>query len=156
MSDHSAAMIHMIQTTYPDVLAQIRAYNATIGNENIFHGGFKNASQIEDVITPSYKMLIGQNMSMYKPASKSNMPSMIELKEIFNPNNLDIPQLSDAYLQTLNLGELSIKEGIKSVKGKMGGKRQKRSSKNRTRSQKQKTRRRHVYRSKKTHRRRRR
>ena len=51
VSDHSTAMIQMIQTTYSDVLAQIRAYNATIGNENIFYGGFKNASQTEDYIT---------------------------------------------------------------------------------------------------------
>ena len=146
VSDHSTAMIHMIQTTYSDVLAHIRAYNASIGNENIFYGGFKNASQIEDVITPSYKMIDVKRVSK----SKSKTLSMIELKEIFNPNNLDIPQLLDAYLRTLNLGEQSIQAGIKSVKGKMGGKNPKRSSR------KQKTRRRRGYRSKKSHRRHRR
>jgi hypothetical protein len=151
VSDHSTAMIHMIQTTYPDVLAQIRAYNTTIGNENIFYGGFKNASQIEDVITPSYKTIDIKRVSK----SKSKTLSMIELKEIFNPNNLDIPQLLDAYLRTLNLGEQSIQAGIKSVKGKMGGKKQKKPSRNRKRSHKQKTKRRVVYRGKKSYRRRR-
>jgi hypothetical protein len=144
VSDHSAAMIHMIQYTYPDVLAQIRAYNATMGSENIFYGGFKNASQIEDVITPSYKMLD------VKPVSKSKMLSIMEFNHIFNPNNLDIPQLLDAYLRTLHLGEKTIQAGIKSVKGKSGGKKQKRSSRNR----KRKTKRRHAFRSKKSHRRR--
>jgi hypothetical protein len=157
--DHSTAMIHMIRTTYPDLLAQIRAYNKTIGLENIFHGGFKNASQIEDVITPAYiqhNMLDVKNVPMYKPVSKSksNTLSMIEFNDIFNPNNLDIPQLLDAYLRTLNLGEKSIKEGIKGLTGKMGGKKQKRSLRNRKRNHKQKTKRRQVYRSKKTYRRR--
>jgi hypothetical protein len=153
VSDHSTAMIQMIQSTYPDVLAQIRAYNTTMENENIFYGGFKNASQIE---TPTYKML--DMKSMYNPESKSKSksktPSMIEFKEIFNPNNLDIQQLLDAYLHTLNLGEQSIKTGIKSVKSKMGGKRQQRPSRNKKRSHIQKTKRRHVYRSKKSYRRR--
>ena len=150
VSDHSTAMINMIQSTYSDVLAQIRAYNATIGSENIFYGGFKNTTQIED---PSYKIL--DVKSMYNPVakSKSNTLSMIEFKEIFNPNNLDIPQLLDAYLQTLNLGEQSIQAGIKSVKSKMGGKKQKRASRNRTRSHIQKTKRRRAYRSKKSYRR---
>jgi hypothetical protein len=157
VSDHSTAMIQMIQSIYSDVLAQIRAYNATIGSENIFYGGFKNASQIEDVITPSY---IQNKMLDVKPYSKlklkSNTLSMIEFKEIFNPNNLDIPQLLDAYLHTLHLGEETIQVGIKSVKGKMGGKKQKRSSRNRTRSYIQKTKRRRVYRSKKSYKSRRR
>jgi hypothetical protein len=135
-------MIQMIQSTYPDVLAQIRAYNTTMENENIFYGGLKNASQIEDVMTP----YIQNKMIDVKPASK--LMSIIEFNRIFNPNNLDIPQLLDAYLRTLNLGDQSIKEGIKSIHGKMGGKKQKRSS----RKRKQKTTR-HVYRSKKTHRR---
>lgn len=152
VSDHSTAMIQMIQTTYSDVLAQIRAYNATIGNENIFYGGFKNASQTEDYITHAYKMLDGKNEAMSKAKSKSNTLSMIEFKEIFNPNNLDIPQLLDAYLYTLNLGEQSIRAGIKNVKGKMGGKKQKRLSRNKNR--KQKTRRQRVYRSKKSYKRR--
>jgi hypothetical protein len=142
VSDHSTAMIDMIQSTYPAVLEQIRAYNSTIGNENIFYGGFKNASQIEDVITPAYKML------HVKPVSKSKAMSMLEFNHIFNPNNLDIPQLLDAYLYTLNLGEQSIKEGIKGVNGKMGGKKQ-------NRKRKQKTKRRHVYRNKKSYKRRR-
>jgi hypothetical protein len=150
VSDHSTAMIHMIQTTYPEVLAQIRAYNATIGNENIFYGGFKNASQIEDVITPAYKMIDVKSVSK----SKSNTLSMIEFKKIFNPNNLNIPELLNTYLRTLNLGEQSIQAGIKSVKGKMGGKKQKRLSRNRKRSHIQKTRRRRVYRSKKSYKRR--
>ena len=137
----------MIQSTYSDVLAQIRAYNATIGSENIFYGGFKNTSQIED---PSYKIL--DVKSMYNPVakSKSNTLSMIEFNHIFNPKNLDIPLLLDAYLHTLNLGEQTIRAGIKSVKGKTGGRKQKRSSRNR----KRKTKRRHAYRSKKSHRRR--
>ena len=150
VSDHSTAMIQMIQTTYSDVLAQIRAYNATIGSENIFYGGFKNASQIED---PSYKIL--DVKSMYNPVakSKSNTLSMIEFKEIFNPNNLDIPLLLEAYLHTLNLGEQSIQAGIKNVKAKMGGNKQKRLSRNKRR--KQKTKRLPVYRNKKTYKRRR-
>ena len=78
---------------------------------------------------------------------KSKPISMIEFNHIFNPNKLDIPQLLDAYLRTLHLGELS-----KGVKGKMGGKKQKKASRNRKRSHKQKTKRRHVYRNKKTHR----
>jgi len=147
VSDHSTAMIQMIQSTYSDVLAQIRAYNATIGSENIFYGGFKNAIQIE---TPAYKML--DVKPMYKPVSKSMM-SMLEFKEIFNPNNLDIPQLLDAYLHTLHLGEETIKQGIKRVKGKMGGKKQKRISRNKKRSNIQKTKRRRAYRSKKSYRR---
>jgi hypothetical protein len=150
VSDHSTAMIEMIQSTYPDVLAQIRAYNATIGNENIFYGGFKNATEIE---RPAYKML--DMKSMYNPESKSKSKSktlsMLEFNRIFNPQNLDIPQLLAAYLRTLHLGEQSIKEGIKNVKGKMGGKKQKRISRNRTR--KQKTKRRRTYRSKKSYRR---
>jgi len=152
VSDHSTAMIHMIQTTYPEVLAQIRAYNTTIGNENIFYGGFNNTSQIEDVITPSYKMIDVKRVSK----SKSNILSMIEFKEIFNPNNLNIPELLDSYLHTLNLGEQSIQRGIKSIKGKMGGKKQKRSSRNRKRRHIQQTkRRRRTYRSKKSYKRRR-
>jgi hypothetical protein len=85
-----------------------------------------------------------------KPVSKSKTLSTIEFNRIFNPKNLNIPQLLDAYLRTLHLGEQSIKEGIKNVKGKMGGKKQKRSSRNR----KRKTKRRHAFRSKKSHRRR--
>ena len=142
VSDHSVAMINMIQSTYPAVLEQIRAYNATMGSENIFYGGFKNASQIEDVITP----YIQNKMLDVKPVSKST--SMLEFNNIFNPKNLDIPQLLDAYLRTLNLGEQSIQAGIKSVKGKMGGKKQ-------NRKRKQKTKRRHVYRNKKSYKRRR-
>jgi hypothetical protein len=93
--------------------------------------------------------------SMHNPdsKSKSKTPSMIEFKEIFNPNNLDIPQLLKSYLHTLNLGEQTIKAGIKSAKGKMGGKKQKRASRNRTRSHIQKTKRRRAYRSKKSYRR---
>ena len=151
VSDHSTAMINMIQSIYPAVLEQIRAYNATMGSENIFYGGFKNASQIEDVITPSYNIFNGKNVSM-EPKSKAL--SMLEFNHIFNPNNLDIPQLLDAYLRTLHLGEETIQVGIKSVKGKMGGKKQKRASRNRKRSHKQKTKRR-VYRGKKSYRRRR-
>jgi hypothetical protein len=147
VSNHSTAMIQMIQSTYPDVLAQIRAYNTTMENENIFYGGLKNASQIEDVMTP----YIQNKMIDVKPVSK--LMSMIEFNRIFNPNNLDIPQLLDAYLRTLHLGEQSIKKGIKSVKGKMGGKKQKRSSRNRKRNHKQKTKRRLTYRSKKSYRR---
>ena len=146
VSDHSTAMIDMIQSTYPDVLAQIRAYNATMGSENIFYGGLKNASQLEDVITP----YIQNKMLDVKPVSKSKTLSTIEFNHIFNPNNLDIPQLLDAYLHTLNLGEQTMREGIKSVKGKTGGRKQKRSSRNR----KRKTKRRHAYRSKKSHKRR--
>ena len=159
VSDHSTAMIHIIETTYPEVLAQIRAYNATIGNENIFYGGFKNASQIEGVIVPYIQNKTLGVKTMYNPASKSksksNTLSMIEFKEIFNPNNLNIPQLLDAYLRTLNLGEQSIQSGIKGIKGKMGGKKQKRSSRNRKRRHIQKTRRRVVYRGKKSYKRRR-
>jgi hypothetical protein len=146
ITSHNEKMIDMIATTYPDVLAQIRTYNGNSQYKNIFYGGLKNASQIEDVITPAYKMI------EVKPEPKSI--SMIEFNRIFNPKNLDIPQLLDAYLRTLHLGEQSIKEGIKSVKGKMGGKKQKRMSRNRTRIHIQKTkRRRRAYRSKKSYRR---
>lgn len=149
VSQHSTAMIHMIQSTYLDVLTQIRAYNATMGSENIFYGGFKNASQIEDIITPTY---IQNKMLDVKPISKSKTLSMLEFNHIFNPNNLDIPQLLDAYLHTLHLGEETIQAGIRSIKSKIGGKKQKRSSRNR--KHKQKTKRRAVYRSKKSYRRR--
>jgi hypothetical protein len=149
ITSHNEKMIDMIATTYPDVLAQIRTYNGNSQYKNIFYGGLKNTSQIEDVITPDYKMIHVKA----EPKSKSNTLSITEFNHIFNPNNLDIPQLLDAYLHTLHLGNQSIKEGIKSVTGKMGGKKQKRSSQNRKRGHKQKTRRRQVYRSKKTHRR---
>ena len=144
ITSHNEKMIDMIATTYPDVLAQIRTYNSNSQYKNIFYGGLKNVTQLEDVITPDYKMLD------VKPVSKSKMLSMIEFNHIFNPKNLDIPLLLDAYLHTLNLGEQTIRAGIKSVKGKTGGRKQKRSSRNR----KRKTKRRHAYRSKKSHRRR--
>jgi len=154
--DHSTEMIRMIRATYPELLAQIRAYNKTMGRENIFYGGFKNASQIEDIITRAYiqnNILDVKNVSMYKPVSKSNTLSMTEFNHIFNPNNLDIPQLLDAYLRTLYLGEESIKEGIKGLTGKKGGKKQNRK---RQSKHKQKTkRRRPMYRNKKTYKRRR-
>ena len=146
ITSHNERMIDMIETTYPEVLAQIRTYNSNDQYKNIFYGGLKNASQIEDVITP----YIQNKMLDVKPVSKSKTLSTIEFNHIFNPKNLNIPQLLDAYLRTLNLGEQSIKEGIKNVKGKMGGKKQKRSSRNR----KRKTKRRHAYRSKKSHKRR--
>jgi hypothetical protein len=150
--DHSTAMIHMIRTTYPELLVQIRAYNKTIGNENIFYGGFKNTNQIEDVMTPYIQNKMLDVKSIYKPVSKSNTLSMIEFNRIFNPNNLNIPQLLDDYLLTLYLGEQTIIGEIKSVKGKMGGKKQKKSSQNKRR--KQKTKRRPAYRNKKTYKRR--
>jgi hypothetical protein len=139
----------LIATTHPDVLAQIRTYNGNSQYKNIFYGGLKNASEIADVITPAYiqnKML--DVKPIYKPESKSM--SMSEFNHIFNPKNLDILQLLDAYLRTLNLGEQSIKEGIKSVKGKIGGKKQ-----NRKRKYKEQTKRRQTYRSKKSYKRRR-
>jgi hypothetical protein len=151
ITSHNEKMIDMIATTHPDVLAQIRTYNGNSQYKNIFYGGLKNASEIADVITPAYiqnKML--DVKPIYKPESKSM--SMSEFNHIFNPKNLDILQLLDAYLRTLNLGEQSIKQGIKSVKGKTGGKKQKRMPRNRTR--KQKTKRRSAYRSKKSYRRR--
>jgi hypothetical protein len=141
ITSHNEKMIDMIETTYPDVLAQIRTYNGNSQYKNIFYGGLKNTSQIEDVITPAYKMI------EMKPETKS---SMIEFNHIFNPKKLDIPQLLDAYLRTLNLGEQSIKEGIKSVKGKIGGKKQ-----YRKRKYKEQTKRRQTYRSKKSYKRRR-
>ena len=124
-------------------------YNDTEQHNNIFNGGFTNR---EVVYATDNKMFVSNPM-MSKPESKSKTLPMIEFKEIFNPNNLDIPQLLDAYLRTLNLGEQTISSGIKSVKGKKGGKKQKRPSKNRKRKHKQKTKRRHMYRSKKTYKR---
>ena len=88
---------------------------------------------------------------IYKSVSKSM--TILEFNHIFNPKNLDIPQLLGAYLRTLNLGEQSIQAGIKNVKAKMGGNKQKRLSRNKRR--KQKTKRLHVYRNKKTYKRRR-
>ena len=146
ITSHNERMIDMIETTYPEVLAQIRTYNSNDQYKNIFYGGLKNATQLEAVITP----YIQNKMLDVKPAYKSETHiSMLEFNRIFNPKNLNIPQLLDAYLRTLHLGEQSIKEGIKNVKGKMGGKKQKRSSRNRKRKTK-----RRVYRSKKSHRRR--
>jgi hypothetical protein len=142
ITSHNERMIDMIETTYPEVLTRIRTYNSNDQFKNIFYGGLKNASQIEDVITHAY---IQNKMIDVKPESKS------ELNHIFNPNNLDIPQLLDAYLGTLNLGEETIKQGIRNVKGKMGGKKQKRSL--RFRKRKQKTKRRIWYRNKKTYKR---
>jgi len=146
ITSHNEKMMDMIAITYPDVLEQIRTYNGNSQYKNIFYGGLKNASQIEDVITPAYKMIDVKS----EPKSKSKTLSMLEFNHIFNPNNLDIPQILESYLHTLNLGEQSIREGIKSVKSKMGGKKQKRTSRNRTRKQKTKRR---VYRTKKSHRR---
>jgi hypothetical protein len=151
IDSHNEEMIRMIETTYPAVLTQIRAYNDNDRYRNIFYGGFKNAIQTEDVIRPVY---IQNKMIDMKLESKSKTLSMVEFKQIFNPNNLNIPQLLDAYLRTLDLGEQTIQAGIKSVKGKMGGKKQKKSSRNKKRSHIQKTRRRRVYRSKKTYKRR--
>jgi len=143
ITSHNERMIDMIETTHPEVLTQIRTYNGNDQFKNIFYGGLKYASQIEDVITP----YIQNKMIDVKSVSKS------ELNHIFNPKNLDIPQLLDAYLRTLNLGEQTIKQGIGNVKGKMGGKKQKRSL--RFRKRKQKTKRRIAYRNKKSYKRRR-
>ena len=147
---HIHNMVDMIDITYPEVLARIRTYNDTEQHNNIFNGGFKNR---DDAYEVENKMFVSNTM-MSKPESKSNTLSMSEFNHIFNPNNLNIPQLLDAYLRTLRLGEESIRAGIISVKGKMGGKKQKRGSRNRKRRRIQKTRRRRVYRSKKTYRRR--
>ena len=145
---HIHKMVDMIDITYPEVLANIRMYNDTEQHNNIFNGGFANRG---DVYAMENKMFVSNPM-ISKPESKSNMLSMIEFNRIFNSNNLDISQLLDAYLRTLRLGEESIRVGIKSVKGKKGGKKQKRSSRNRTR--KQKIKRRRAYRSKKSYKRR--
>jgi hypothetical protein len=146
---HIHKMVDMIDITYPEVLARIRTYNDTEQHNNIFNGGFKNH---DDVYEVENKMFVSNPM-MSKPESKSKTLSIIEFNRIFNPNNLNIPQLLDAYLRTLNLGEQTISSGIKSVKGKKGGKKQKRPSQNRKRKHKQKTKRRHMYRSKKTYKR---
>ena len=143
---HIHKMVDMIDIRYPEVLANIRMYNDTEQHTNIFNGGFKNRNDVYEV---ENKMFVSNPM-ISKPDSK--VLSMIEFNRIFNPNNLNIPQLLDAYLRTLHLGEETIQVGIKRVKGKMGGKKQKRSSRNRTR--KQKIKRRRAYRSKKSYRRR--
>jgi hypothetical protein len=137
---HIHKMVDMIDITYPEVLANIRMYNDTEQNNNIFNGGFTNRG---DVYAMENKMFVSNPM-ISKPESKSNTLSMIEFNRIFNPKNLNIPQLLDAYLRTLNLGEQTISAGINSVKVNMGGKKHK-----------EKTKRRRVYRSKKTYRRRR-
>ena len=143
---HIHKMVDMIDIRYPEVLANIRMYNDTEQHTNIFNGGFKNRNDVYEV---ENKMFVSNPM-ISKPDSK--VLSMIEFNRIFNPKNLNIPQLLDAYLRTLHLGEETIQVGIKRVKGKMGGKKQKRSSRNRTR--KQKIKRRRAYRSKKSYRRR--
>lgn len=148
---HIHKMVDMIDITYPEVLANIRMYNDTEQNNNIFNGGFTNRG---DVYAIENKMFVSNPM-ISKPDSKSNTLSMIEFNRIFNPKNLNIPQLLDAYLRTLNLGEQTISAGINSVKVNMGGKKRKRSSRNKKRKHKEKTKRRRVYRSKKTYRRRR-
>ena len=146
---HNEKMIAMIEATYPVVLESIRTYNDSNQYKHVFRGGLKNASQVENALYIQNKMLD------VKHESKSNTLSMSEFNHIFNPNNLNIPELLDSYLHTLNLGEQSIQTGIKSVKGKMGGKKQKRLSRIRKRSSHiQKTRRRRVYRSKKSYKRR--
>ena len=151
ITTHIHKMVDMIDITYPEVLANIRMYNDTERHSNIFNGGFTNRG---DVYAMENKMLVS-NPIMSKPESKSKTLSIIEFNHIFNPKNLNIPQLLDAYLRTLNLGEQTILAGIKRVKGKIGGKKQKRTSRNKKRKYKQKTKRRRSYRSKKTYRRRR-
>ena len=146
ITTHIHKMVDMIDIRYPEVLANIRMYNDTEQHTNIFNGGFKNRNDVYEV---ENKMFVSNPM-ISKPDSK--VLSMIEFNRIFNPNNLNIPQLLDAYLRTLHLGEETIQVGIKRVKGKMGGKKQKRSSRNRTR--KQKIKRRRAYRSKKSYKRR--
>jgi hypothetical protein len=143
---HVHKMLDMINITYPEVLARIRTYNDTEQHNNIFNGGFVNATQ-RDVYAMKNNMLVS-NPIISKSDSKSKTLSMSEFNHIFNPQNLDIPQLLNAYLRTLNLGQQTINQGIKSIKGKKGGKRQKRSSQNRKRKTK-----RRVYRSKKSYRR---
>jgi hypothetical protein len=139
-------MVDMVNIKYPEVLANIRTYNDTTIHSNIFNGGFVNATQ-RDVYGMKNNMLVS-NPIISKSDSKSKTLSMSEFNHIFNPQNLDIPQLLNAYLRTLNLGQQTINQGIKSIKGKKGGKRQKRSSQNRKRKTK-----RRVYRSKKSYRR---
>ena len=148
---HIHNMVDMIDITYPEVLARIRTYNDTEQHNNIFNGGFTNRG---DVYAVENKMFVSNPM-ISKPESKSNTLSMIEFNRIFNPNNLNIPQLLDAYLRTLHLGEQAISAGINSVKVNMGGKKRKRSSRNKKRKHKEKTKRRRVFRSKKTYKRRR-
>jgi hypothetical protein len=143
---HVHKMVDMVNITYPEVLANIRTYNDTTIHSNIFNGGFVNATQ-RDVYGMKNNMLVS-NPIISKSDSKSKTLSMSEFNHIFNPQNLDIPQLLNAYLRTLNLGQQTINQGIKSIKGKKGGKRQKRSSQNRKRKTK-----RRVYRSKKSYRR---
>ena len=118
ISAHSTQMIDMISTTYPKVLNKIRMYNATeTDNTNIFYGGLKNTIQSEDVIPYTMNTsLVGKLVPQSKTISK------IEFNSIFNPNNLDIPQLLDAYLRTLYMGQQTIQEGIKSIIDKTGGK----------------------------------
>lgn len=118
ISAHSTQMIDMISTTYPKVLNKIRMYNATeTDNTNIFYGGLKNTIQSEDVIPYTMNTsLVGKLVPLSKTISK------IEFNNIFNPNNLDIPQLLDAYLRTLYMGQQTIQEGIKSIIDKTGGK----------------------------------
>lgn len=116
ISSHSTSMMNMIENTHPYLLAQIRTYNTTAENTNIFYGGKENAVLTHDVIpyNGSYtkSLLVDEKIS---PNVKSM--SMIELNHIFNPNNLDISQLLDAYLRTLRLGEQTMIEYIKSNKG---------------------------------------
>ena len=148
---HIHNMVDMIDITYPEVLARIRTYNDTEQHNNIFNGGFTN----REVVYATDNTMFVSNPIISKPDSKSKTLSIIEFNRIFNPNNLNIPQLLDAYLRTLNLGEQTISTGINSVKVNMGGKKRKRSSRNKKRKHKEKTKRRRVYRSKKTYRRRR-
>jgi hypothetical protein len=144
---HNHKIIDMINIKYPDVLANIRTYNDTELHSNIFTGGFTNAAH-EDIYMIENNMLVNNSMTS-KPESNSTMISMIEFDHVFNPNKLNVPQLLDAYLRTLNLGEQSINTALHNIKVKIGGKKHKKESRNKKRKTK-----RRVYRNKKSSRRR--
>lgn len=129
--NHNSLMIDMIQNTYPDILSQIRNYNGATTNNNIFSGGF--VSNIENVPNEMIMQTSPKNNIYVKPVDTI---SITQFNNIFNPKKLDIFKLKDAYLRTLNLGQQTISGGIKSIKGRKGGKKPKRTLQNRKRKHK--------------------
>lgn len=155
---HNRLIINMVQTTYPAVLSQIRNYNTTTGNTNIFTGGF--ISNVESMANKTSMQITASKNNMLSPTAETM--SIPQFNNIFNPNKLDILKLKDAYLRTLMLGNKAITDGTKKTDdvAKGGKKRRKRmpllsrikksESKKRLRTYKKRN-----YRGRKSHRRRR-
>jgi hypothetical protein len=134
---HNSLMIDMIQNMHPDILSQIRSYNGTTTNNNIFSGGF--VSNIENAPNEMIVQTRSKNNMYIKQA---NTISITQFNSIFNPNKLNILKLKDAYLHTLMLGDKSIKYGTKQIDMARGGKkrRKRRSTLSRIKNSKSKKR----------------